>query len=85
MSKETSSLQSKYPNYLSPEFPIQLLSYCTTMESEIKEKLHQLRKLQTYTYYWFSMLLLHRHTRMFVAYCFYYIFVIRPTCYSGIS
>src|SRR6218665_3394382 len=35
--QETSSLKSKYPDDISPEFPIQLLSYCAAMESEIKK------------------------------------------------
>lgn len=34
---EASSLQSKYPDDISPEFPIQLLSFRTTMEREIKK------------------------------------------------
>ena len=33
---EASLLQSKTPDDISSEFPIQLLSYCTAMESEIK-------------------------------------------------
>jgi len=44
--QEASSLQSKYPDDISPEFPNQLLSFRTAMESEIK-KLQQLGKFQT--------------------------------------
>ena len=34
--QEASLLQSNYPDDISPGFPIQFLSYCTAMESEIK-------------------------------------------------
>jgi len=33
--QEAGSLHSKYPDDISPEFPIQLLSFHTAMESEI--------------------------------------------------